>query len=544
MQQATINLPSTNPLRALTGLARQIALPGEHAPERFPSFPALERTAVIGFTQPASWAVAANTSTHGFLARQATYPCWLDTLLPGTDSTPPNTVAWANWTAYLSNVITSTVPTINATYDFQGTNLYNYGSGTTSAAPSTSIGVTNSSGFSTWSIVGVDESLGPTPFTYIPPGFKLYVIAAGGGTFGSGATVTVNLERWLAPGLSDFPVGNALAVVGSNTGGMAAAVSSLGGCWIRPTSAVTNQASGGVPPQLAAYLLVTNGTGVYTGSAANPGSVAMSASIQTVSLLPVAVPTEFSTSAVPWQDTRVTASAALLTNVTQVLNKGGTVLGGRLSPNLKSPWLATVADITALHPAEKAYLPLETGMYTYCPPSSDMQNFMDYAQVVQATSGKIPLYRLDNAALVNHFYLLSTTAVSMALNVSWHFEFRTSSALFQIALSGLTLESLHAAQLVLAQAGFFFENPEHDSVLGKVIKSAKQIAPHLLSVAEMHPAARAAAGVLKGAMKVPLPRQMPSKMKTTTADGSGITRPRNAQPRPKPKKAKGKAKRK
>jgi hypothetical protein len=49
----------------------------------------------------------------------------------------------------------------------------------------------------------------------------------------------------------------------------------------------------------------------------------------------------------------------------------------------------------------------------------------------------------------------------MAVSVSSHLEFRTSSSLFSLGYTKETLESLHQAQVFCAQKGIFFENPTH-----------------------------------------------------------------------------------
>jgi hypothetical protein len=213
------------------------------------------------------------------------------------------------------------------------------------------------------------------------------------------------------------------------------------------------------------------------------------------------------------------------TNVTQVLNKGGTILGGRVSPAVIDPWRVQQSYVNALHPAEKAFLPLETGVYTYCPPSTDLIFFSDHTLNTGQGASACPIYVLSNDALYNKLYL-TTAGVeeSLACTVTWHLEFRTSSALFQIGLSGLTLESLHQAQLVLAETGYFFENPKHDAVLSKVISAAKKYVP--MAVGAYNPAVGA---VMKGMIKAKAkpratikPKTGPSKPRTTTAAASGM----------------------
>lgn len=241
--------------------------------------------------------------------------------------------------------------------------------------------------------------------------------------------------------------------------------------------------------------------------------------------MPLVEPVEFANSALPWNATRVTAAAFLGTNVTQVLNKSGTVLGGRLSPAVVDAWRCTAQNITNLHPAEKAYLPLETGVYTYCPPSTDLVFFTDYSRsTVQASThgGLIPIFSLENDSMYNKMFLTPAGAdEALACTVTWHIEFRTSSALFQVGLSAMTLESLHTAQLILAAHGFFFENPEHKGMLNRIIALAKQFAPAAVSM--IHPMAGKALEYVAGRYgKQVTPKAGPSKPPTTSAAKSGI----------------------
>ncbi len=136
---------------------------------------------------------------------------------------------------------------------------------------------------------------------------------------------------------------------------------------------------------------------------------------------------------------------------------------GRLAPQTVNVWRASLTNVSGLHPSEKAYLPLETGAYTYVPPSTDMAMFWDYTIPIgvypSPTGTRFPIIRLDNTSLVNAgFFSDPDGGTNLAITADWHFEFRTTSALFSIGLSGTTLESFHQAQLSLVEAGFFFAN--------------------------------------------------------------------------------------
>jgi hypothetical protein len=288
-------------------------------------------------------------------------------------------------------------------------------------------------------------------------------------------------------------------------------------------------------PSFTVTAVVSAGTQAYSDSAVTYGNVVVTAGTVTA-LYPLSYPVEFSNSTLPWYSTRVTAAAVLGTNVTQIQKKGGTVLAGRVSPNVQNPWVVSQSYVNGLHPAEKAFLPLETGIYSYCPPSTDLANFWDYTlptYIGSNSSFSAPVMRLDNDSLVNIMFITATSdAEQLAITLDWHIEFRTSSALFPIGLSAMTLESLHSAQLALASVGFFFENPTHQNILNRVISAAKAFAPQAASLLAGPTAGKLVHGAL---MLTNAPR---SDMKTTTAKASGWEGP----PKQKPAKGKGKKK--
>lgn len=68
----------------LEDLAKTIALPEDYPPHRMPTFPALERTAVMSFMDTAVVPVAGGTSTSLALFRSPTYPLWAPGSMPGS----------------------------------------------------------------------------------------------------------------------------------------------------------------------------------------------------------------------------------------------------------------------------------------------------------------------------------------------------------------------------------------------------------------------------------------------------------------------------
>lgn len=525
MQQVTINLPSGHPVRAMQGLAKSIALPAEHAPQRFPSFPALERTAVMAFTQPTSLELPASTAVKLGVTRQASYPVWGDRLSQGT-------VVGAGYRSHALTTITDET----ATFMLDGTPYHwNVGNQTgllagTGSRPNIAGGLPNyPTGYATF---GMDAGTGPRPWLYVPNNWSYTAVCINNtGNFGVATTINITVEEWNSPGETSLET-ELVSVAAAGNGGAAAPLqTNTVGKWIRP---VALQLTFAAPVTLGG-----NSFSVYFVAASGAPNYAPAPGVGTINVVgapvtafvPLLTSSEFSNSQLPWYATRTTAAGLLGTNVTQVLNKAGTVLAGRVSPNVVSMWTVTSNYISGLHPAEKAWLPLETGVYTFCPPSTDMANFWDYTLNTASGSAACPVYRLDNDSLVNVMYVTAGAAEeALALTVSWHIEFRTSSALFQVALSGMSLEVFHQAQLSLAAAGFFFDNPDHKAILSKIISAVNRVAPAAFgALSAVHPNAamalkagyNAAASLANMARNIPV-KNGPMRMVPTTGQRSGI----------------------
>lgn len=516
MQQRTSYLPAQHPVKSMAGLARQIALPHEYSPERFPSFPALERTALMGFNTPTTLPLPAETPVKVMVSRQAAYPVWAE---------KPNTSNWSYNVGYETSAIGASATAQYAELGFES-NLQTWGVGNR-VASADFVGVSGSTALLSYAPIAMDSMTGTIPWVYVPAGSYFSFTVAVRGSYVPEATTTVGFsyDRWASPGESNsIEIAAATTIAAYVRGGTYTAVASVN-MWIRPRSiSLTSATGGGISGTYLMFITVGPTAPSYASSSTTAGTLTYSTTPSGVAFLPLVEPGEFVNSTLPWYSTRTTAAAFLGTNVSQVLNKGGTILGGRIPPQVEDPFNVTSSYVSMLHPAEKAYLPLETGVYTYCPPSTDLADFWDYTITTVIGIKNCPLYRLDNTALVNVMFLTaSAVAESLACNVDWHIEFRTSSALFQIGLSSITLEAFHQAQLALASAGFFFENPEHKSVLSKVIAAVRKVAPSAIGV--VNPVAGRAAQLL-------LSNKPNSKMHTTTTKRSGYDGPAKTVQKP------------
>jgi len=529
--QNTLPLTPGNPLRNVTGLARQIALPGEHAPLRFPSFPALERTAVMGFNQPVTLSLPALTPVGITVFRQACFPVWADSASVGCygatwKSVGDSTIGIATEQYIPIPVHPDSIISANrsATASLVGIN------GSNTVAPS-------------FIPLGKDTEMGDGEWMYHAGG-SFGVVVHGNVAALNFTLVDVVLDFWISPGEA-VQIPFSMDLLGGNLG-VALTFSALGiqTGWYRPRSLRVSTLGAQnlltLSVTLASFFGPLSGLLAYTPSVTTAGVLVASGASTRLAHIPLVTPTEFGNSRLPWFATRVTAAAMLGTNVSQVLNKGGTVLAGRLSPAVVNAFTAIESNVTNLHPAEKAYLPLETGVYTYCPPSTDLVFFSDYSSVAGQFAPSQPLFILSNDSMYNKMFVTaSAVAETLACTVTWHIEFRTSSALFQIGLSAMTLESLHQAQLVLSESGYFFENPDHKPLLNRIIATAKKYAPDV--VGSLNPVAgRMLQSVLSRTL---IPRDGPKNPKTTSAAASGMVgkkAPKAKKPKVVPKKGKKK----
>lgn len=452
-------------LKSMTAIARGFALPHETQPMRLPSFPALERTAVMTFNSTSTITVPSDNigGTRGLLFRQATYPLWLETT---TSSMGYGVLQYAEsqYDTRLSD---------NGNYDEY---IHGSFSGLFDGQTYQIVGLPPPAGYA---IVGVDDVLGSRPFVYVPKNF-MYSVTLSQTEFGSGNKLQALIERYTHPGASNMlpPIQMThIGTIGLKTvyGFTATATEAM---WIRVGGFATP--GGGAPaetnPQLPCLLYVGSDLSVSVSGAA----LVVAPSGTKRALLPTLTTTALKYSSLPFENTRVTAAAVLFTNVTKVLNKEGTVAAARLNPEVTDVWNFSASGYDNIHPAEKYFYGLEKGFYTYSAPSTDLARFWDYAVDNTALTETVPAMRLDNNALVNSWLFSDPDGeTSLAVNLDWHIEFRNTSQLWPVGLTAVTLESLHQAQLALVAAGFFFDNVDHKWILQKILSAAKALRPLL-----------------------------------------------------------------
>lgn len=259
----------------------------------------------------------------------------------------------------------------------------------------------------------------------------------------------------------------------------------------------------------------------------------------------VYVPREFDQAPALWQDTRCTAACVLFQNVTAVLYKEGTAKACRLlatdfNAGYSTSTLPTNFGLAygATRPELKYNGQLARGFYTFAGPDQASSNFRDWT-VGSTTSGtdfqRIP-FRLDAFAYVNFIELADVQSVAnsgtvLSLTTDFHIEFRSTSTLWDVAVTRTSLETWHRAQVALSAMPCFFENLTH---MEEVANIAARLAGFALGPqgkvalsvgrAVGPPIARAAFMVGKKAWKAVMGPKQEKKTK------------KNGPPKPQPKK--------
>ena len=241
-------------------------------------------------------------------------------------------------------------------------------------------------------------------------------------------------------------------------------------------------------------------------------------SFRCLSYPPSTINPEFYNSVAPFRSTRLNASALLLTNVTKVLNKEGTVESSRVifNPDSGRTFMnADVPTVSTSNPETRYFGALEKGAYTFTAPDQESLIFVTPYETVRvndsliATGGSAvpvmvperlaerPVMNLNprymNAVILTDLDMTDDSQLALTLDTHW--EFRTISTLYQLDYSRMPIETYHAAMLAVMRAGLFYENNTHQKILHAVGKGLKFAAPllpggNLLQLA--HSAAQAA----------------------------------------------------
>lgn len=464
-----------NSVRGLDKIAKTIAVPREHKAERIPTFPALERTGVLSFTDTTTVTVPYLSSLEAMVCRDPAFPVWVKQI-PSPNPFSYYVMLSGNGDLVELNVEYGPIPVGDMS------NFY-----------------TNSSSFLN------------------TPDFAAPVIRYGGKLFFYNMTdmVGIAIRTDRDPGVVDSIM--TLEIIDNNTNVLTTVIPSF-----LNVVGTTTGISIPLPANTIAFRLVSlevRGTiqAIVTSAAFGVTTTILStiatALISPVDvcrsvLYPVSKPVEASATTVPWKSVRSTAVGALFSNVTAVLNKEGTIKAARVSSETTCV-LASSAYNTAIdkvYPKDRYFGPMENGLYTFTLPDSGSEIYRDTLQnsvsqilpVWVAVNRPPAVFDLDKLSYANLivFTDIGDNDTTLAITIDRHIEFRSSSVLFPLGFSTCQLETYHAAQMALVQLGVFFENPLHLGLIGTAVASAvRAVAPYVYpAVKQVGKAALMAAG--------------------------------------------------
>lgn len=448
-------------------LALSMVLPHENKPIRFPVVPAVH-TALLDTMADGTVPIADGQSKRAFLCRDPCFPLWMERSC--------NAVG-AFLESVQGSVQTWTIP--NRANNVLMTPAWNRLNGVVGTVPTVDSVLVTAAGMADYAVMASINGEAQQAL-FIPPNstfhVRIYTGAVGGGSglelefayqVGGEVFMSTVLAISTSTGFEMSAIAGETLPVGSGMG-----TTPYGFVWLRAWRTTQTAPTLATSPFLQ-YGWVTGGT------------FATPTSTRTF-FLPFQMPPEFNNSVLPYNRSRLNASAALFTNVTAALSKEGTILAARLKPAIVDPWAFTTGTVNSVHPSLRYFGPLEKGLYTFTTPGGNVEAFTDNVitigsnSVTNATSR--PLFNYDDIGIYNAiiFSDLGSASAGTQLAVSQyaHIEFETTSSLFAIGVSSQPMELLHSTEVALLKFGHFHENPIHWSVLAAAVKQAvKFLAP-------------------------------------------------------------------
>lgn len=469
-------------------LVQTIAVPRFHKPQRIPSFPALERTSVLGFTDTFTLNTEAvpGQETRLAIIRDPVFPLW-------------------RWVDYGDEASIYRVMEVNMI-----------------AQPS--IGLT-------FTPVWQDTLLTYPIASWPAPAAPLYVYE------GKEYLPSLNTHVAIQYRFAANPGPSAVSCTGTYLSNFfdietfefdgVPTIGTSGGKWYASLVGILPTDGVGFKIDVINYT-ATNGVlceAVYVGSTTSPNGDVYPCTAPTFykqvrAMLPATTATEYASAPIVWQSTRANSVAVLLSNVSAVMQKEGTVNAARAPSESGINMFSSDSwstQFTRVHPKERYFGPLEKGLYSFTLPDSVSELYHEYDNIGYL----IPVFKhyLDGNRYAHCVLMKDPDHVAaMAVTVDRHIEFKSNSVLFPYGFATTPLESYHQAQMALANIGVFYENPTHLATIAALAKqAAMKYGPRLLQAALPY--------AVKGANKI----LSAVNNKLGTMVQAGLT-----QPKPKP----------
>lgn len=402
--------------------------PKNHKPVRIPSFPGVNRTAVVGLEQTTTHSLGSGSKKRFILTRSPTAPLWVDTdISPTAHSTHVLKPSGSDWDSLL---------------------LLDIRDSWTGFISDTTTDITSSTAFSY--IIGTD---GQNDYAYLPQGCVPFCHIAL--TSGTHATASCFLDIIYYRKGSEFT-----DRVKLNRGGNV--------CTFPDSEKVPANVSWW-RPGLLRLIDETNGVEQTFGVTVFNVGFCNTASSTRTAPLPLFVAPEFKTSRTPYGATRLTAVSVCLTNVTREFDKEGWATGYRIPTSALNPFLAMESVLPTVDSLCRYSGPLSKGVYTFVPPDDRSREFRRYhTDIVEEGTIAKPLFHLEDSEFSHIFFLADLDAsdvTTIGVTLNWTIEFLTTSVLFPSAITPYTMDQMYEASRACAQMKYFHENPSHVSFM-------------------------------------------------------------------------------
>lgn len=436
-------------------IARTMAVPNEHSPIRLPVASGEERTAVTALqtTGTYNFSIHSGSDMYALLFRHSAIPFWIETIVIPKFGYPSNIFPIQQFNN----------PYINAPFQLSTSGPAVDTVLTSVAAPEFATPNNAATNF-----IGFDGKLGKHYF-WIPKGMYTQVtLFKTTAAAGANMLFTFDFHRWVSPG-NEVPMTNINKAFDALSN-LRIEVNTTKGGWYRTDNWLVSAID---PTKPTGVVSIINAVvGWFVGDMTDPKLMEFS------TVLPACQPPEWNSSIVPFSNVRVNAAAALITNVTQVLSKEGTVLAARMFPE-QYYWDPITAKIGTRCAAEKYFGALENGLYTFTSPTMESQIYSDDVLTENVLYGPVIVVNLDTIGPANVMKFNDPNiniSGSLAITVDWHLEFRTNSVLFPTCTCITPIEVNHQSQVVLGTMPNFFENPLHLSMItAMAIKAARMV---------------------------------------------------------------------
>lgn len=459
----------------LEPLAMSMVLPHERRAVRLPVVPAT-LTALLETMANDTVPVPDGNTRRAFLCRDAAYPLWMERTFVNSCSFLRSAGSTSSWVIPSAANKTILTPVWDSQLSARNTSI----SPSSSTVDGTAVPVGRITDYTPLALIDDYVAI------YIPPSsdfvVRVHTGAAGGGDgleaefgymVGGEVRYCTILVRSDIDGFTH--VGTAGANIPANSG---EGDYPAGFTWLKTLRTGQGGTNGSTTPSLS---VGWSTDGVFHALGPDPKTLFM----------PLFNPPEFANSTLPYTKTRLNASAALFTNVTAALSKEGTVLAARLKPTVVDPWSFSATHIDSVHPKLRYYGPLEKGLYTFTTPSGNVDTLDDCRLTLVSNStmntAQRPLFQPKEVGVYNAIVFQdlgsASSGTQLAASCYTHLEFESSSSLFQIGVSTMTLESLHAAEVALLSFGHFHENPLHWSTIASAASAIlRTVAPMVAPV--------------------------------------------------------------